>query len=378
MRARIAWFALLAACATQPTEDVGIDVRDPMDAPPDAFLDLDPEDGVWMRGDLHLHSDHSDDAADNPMAAIVARAEAEGMDYFVVTDHDNHVDGMLTTWDDPAYRSDTMVMLYGVEWTTGVGHANFFGSERFDHAPLYALREGPTAAIADAAHAQGLHFSVNHPVGGDPWELTIEAGVDGIEVWNALWLVPNRNADAVALWDDLLGSGLHITARGGSDCHHQDNGEARTFNIGNPTTWILASERSAEAVIAGLNEGHATISYAPRGERLDFRADLDGDGHLETGVGDRVHTDGSVRFRVALVGFRAGARYEVTVIRGSAAGAVPLVSLTLDAPSVTFEETPSAGTYYRVEVRGGVPEAPDEGRVFFGDFVAMSNPIFFE
>ena len=251
-------------------------------------------------------------------------------------------------------------------------------SARFDHAPLYALRSGPTSALAEAAHAQGLHFSVNHPLGGDPWELAIEEGVDGIEVWNALWLVPNHNADAVTLWDGLLASGLHITARGGSDCHHQDNGEARTFNIGNPTTWVLAAERTGAAVIEGLNEGHVTVSYAPRGERVDFRVDADGDGHLETGVGDRVTASGSVRFRVALVGFRAGAHYEVTVLRGDASGVRTLMEVALDGPSVTFDEVPAAGTYYRVEVRGAVPEAPAEGRAFFGDFVAMSNPIYFE
>ena len=70
-----------------------------------------PKTGVWMAGDLHLHSNHSTDAADNPEDQIIAVAEARGMDYFVVTDHDNHVEGHITTWDDPAYHSEQMVML---------------------------------------------------------------------------------------------------------------------------------------------------------------------------------------------------------------------------------------------------------------------------
>lgn len=46
---------------------------------------------------------------------MIARAEALGMDYFPFTDHDNHVQGHVETWDDPADPSDGMVVLYGVE-----------------------------------------------------------------------------------------------------------------------------------------------------------------------------------------------------------------------------------------------------------------------
>jgi hypothetical protein len=67
--------------------------------------------GVWMRGDLHLHSSHSLDALDNPVDVLVALAEARGMDFFVLTDHDNHVNGEITTWFDPLYTSDSMVVL---------------------------------------------------------------------------------------------------------------------------------------------------------------------------------------------------------------------------------------------------------------------------
>ena len=74
--------------------------------------------GEWLRGDLHLHSSHSTDALDNPVDVVIARAEGLGMDYFVFTDHDNHVNGAITTWSDPLYASDQMVMLYGTEFTT--------------------------------------------------------------------------------------------------------------------------------------------------------------------------------------------------------------------------------------------------------------------
>lgn len=337
----------------------------------------DPSDGrSWLRGDLHLHSDHSTDAADNRMDAIVARAERVGFDYFVVTDHDNHVDGMLTTWDDPAYRSDSMVLLYGVEWTSALGHANFFGAERFDHPRLYALREGSSGqAIADEAARQGLHFSINHPLGSDLWELGFDHDVDGLEVWNALFLVPNDNAGALELWDTLLAEGRRITARGGSDCHHQETSEADLFNLGNPTTWVLAESRTAAGVLAALNAGHATISYAPSAERIDFRADGDGDGVAETVVGDVLDASGSeLAFRLALVGARSGAAYSVRVVKNGET----FLQREMGVEPIAFTDTPAAGerSSYRVEIRGEVPDAPAAGAILFGDMIALSNPIY--
>jgi len=55
-----------------------------------------PASGEWLKGDFHLHSSHSNDAQDNPVGPVIARAEALGMDYFVFTDHDNHVQGNIT------------------------------------------------------------------------------------------------------------------------------------------------------------------------------------------------------------------------------------------------------------------------------------------
>ncbi|NML64351.1 hypothetical protein HHL22_03950 [Hymenobacter sp. RP-2-7] len=47
--------------------------------------------GVWLKGDLHLPSPHNKGASNNPMSKIIAFAQAVGMDYLGITDHDNHV-----------------------------------------------------------------------------------------------------------------------------------------------------------------------------------------------------------------------------------------------------------------------------------------------
>jgi hypothetical protein len=334
-----------------------------------------PPAGEWLKGDLHLHSSHSNDALDNPQAEVIAKAEALGMDYFVFTDHDNHVQGNITTWADPAYRSDSMVLLYGVEWTTARGHAGVFGTAPWDHSRLYAIRDGDGAATVAEAHALGLHFSVNHPAAGDPWEHPLDVDFDSIEVWNAVWVAPANNAGAIELWDGILASGRRLSARGGSDVHHQQGIESRILNVGNPTTFIYARERTAEAILEGLKAGHASISYAPSAERVEFVADADGDGVFETIMGDDIDGHGqTIDFRIEIVGFREASTYEVTVIKDGA----PFQSWQDASPVVTFADAPPAGerAYYRVEVRGAVPDAPAEFAILYGDSVAMSNPIY--
>jgi hypothetical protein len=343
-----------------------------------------PRAGTWLAGDLHLHSDHSTDAADNPEAEIIKVAEDRGMGFFVVTDHDNHVEGHITTWDDPAYHSDKMIMLYGVEYTTARGHANLIGTQRFDDMPMYALRDRTDAAagqaIYDTAHAQGLHVSVNHPVNGDPWEFGFDMDIDSMEVWNALFAYPTDNDGAIALWDSLLKSGRRITARGGSDCHHQTGIEAQGLNVGNPTNWVYAEAPTGAAVLAALKAGHVSVGYDPRAERIELSADGDGDGSYETMMGDNLPADGkTIHFKIDIANARALGRYEVSVIKNGETE--PFLKRSLFGESgMSFDDTPTAGqrSYYRVEVRGTTPQAPLAAVLlgFYGGFVGLTNPVY--
>jgi hypothetical protein len=131
---------------------------------------------------------------------------------------------------------------------------------------MYALRDGDAALAIAEAHALGLHFSVNHPVSGDPWEHPLDLDFDSIEVWNAVWVAPSSNPKATELWEGILATGRRLAARGGSDVHHQEGIESRILNVGNPTTHIFARERSAAAVIEGF-EGRARDDQLRAGGR---------------------------------------------------------------------------------------------------------------
>lgn len=340
---------------------------------------------VWLKGDLHLHSDHSNDALDNPLSALIPLAESFGMDYFVITDHDNHVDGKLTTWDDPHYKSEKMVMLYGVEWTTARGHANFFGAERFDHERLYALRESSGEEVAEEAARQGLHFSINHPIGKDLWEFGFDHPFDSIEAWNALWLVPNKNAEVLRLWDSLINEqGRRIPIRGGSDCHHQEGGEAEIFNLGNPTTWVYARERSGPAILEALDRGNASISYAPSAERLELWADADGDGEYELLMGDTLPTPSGevlpagLSFQLRIEGAHPGALYHITVLKNGVAISQDEVRAAREVVSLNFSDSPNERAFYRAELRAEPPLRHLDTTLpeAYGDMIAITNPIY--
>jgi hypothetical protein len=347
-------------------------------------------DGIWLKGDLHLHSRHSKDSSNNPEAKIIAFAESVGMDYLCITDHDNHVDGDVAshTWADPEFKSQSLVLLYGAEWTTTRGHGNAFSAHPYDEQRLYDARDQRDVVVGAVKKELGIHLSANHPSGKDHFGFSYDM-VDSIEVWNsALW---SKNANAMMIWDDMLSSGRKLTGRGGSDSHHgtPDRPELATKNspqreanyVGTPTTWVFATARTPQAIVDALTNGRVSVSANPFAPHVVFDADLDLDGRMDMMMGDNAKPTGKpARFRVQLTGkVPAGAAYTVAVIKdGQPFGSFPA---TGRVPTVEFTDTPAAQgrTYYRVEVHGTAtpyPQVPGS-MALSGDMVALSNPIYF-
>ena len=346
--------------------------------------------GLWMKGDLHIHSRHSTDSSNNPVAKIVALGESVGMDYLGISDHDNHVNGDIAgnTWADPEFKSSSMVLLYGAELTTARGHANPFSAKPYNHQRLYDAREALDVDIAKIIKEEGLHFSANHPNGADHFGFSYDM-VDAIEVWNsAIWAT---NAGSLLIWQDMLNSGRNITARGGSDSHHgypgvgdtpgQNSIQAGGNNVGTPTTWVFATARTGEAVIAALNNGRVSISSNPNAPRVELYADLNQDGVMDLMMGDNTLPPGTpVNFRVDLVGVgSAVAPYTVTVIKNG--GEFGSFNVLPTMPSVSFTDTPAkeGRSHYRVQVEGqqaAYPEIPGAAALS-ANMIAISNPIYF-
>ena len=375
--------------------------------------------GSWYKGDLHAHSEYSD--GDSPVSAVIKSAEDKGLDFFVVTDHDTSLRGNPVHWDDPGYHSSTLVLLYGIEWTTPLGHANLWSAAPFSYAELWqANRARDAGAAAAAAHRQGALFSINHPASlfTSSWHYPVSPETDSIEVWNTMYRFPSGNRRAGHFfWDDLLKSGCRIPCVGGSDTHQLVKWQSKLFGHGNPTTWIYAPERTGEALLGGIRAGHVSVSYAPEAPRLDFSADSDGDGTDDAMMGDnvpeasreisftvRIHPGNQNQQPQAGAIFELGASLTALVADGqlSMEEILSAAALTADRnqqglygvcvykngtlfrawivpgteQSCFFSDFPGAGTWYRVEL-AGTPDATPVQHLLYGRILALTNPIYF-
>lgn len=346
--------------------------------------------GVWVKGDWHLHSRHSTDSTNNPEAKIIGFAERLGFDYLAITDHDVHVAGAVAqhTWADPEFRSDSVLLYYGAELTAARGHVNILSCEPYDHQRIFNARDDRDWNLLLLKEELGVHMSANHPSTKNHYGYSFDLA-DSVEIWNGcVW---PKNVPGVRIWDDMLLSGRMLGARGGSDSHHgvpdtpdqivPQTVEATANYVGTPTTWIFARERTKAAILAALEQGRASVSSNPYNPRVELHADLDGDGAMDMMMGDNAQPTGRpVTFEVRLVGGGIpGASYAVRVVKNR--GVFESLITDPQTRSVRFTDTPELGqrSYYRVEIEGPQAPYPDvpNSMAQSQNMVALSNPLYF-
>ncbi|OYY77810.1 MAG: hypothetical protein B7Y43_09325 [Sphingomonas sp. 28-62-20] len=246
----------------------------------------------WYRGDLHLHSAHSDGTCPSqsgkrvpcPVFKTLETAAERGLDFVAITDHN-------TTSAQAAIREaqpyfDRLLLIPGREITTFFGHFNIFGVS----APIdYRITpNGPVSfnAIADRVHALGGIVSINHPAlpSGEPcmgcgWAMPGAdlARVDAIEVVNGgAALLPGGvegPLSGMAFWLKTLRAQRPVTAIGGSDNHDGAQTAPIAGSVGRPTTVVWADGLTQRAVLAGLRAGRVFIDIGGMTESmLDLRA----------------------------------------------------------------------------------------------------------
>ncbi len=347
--------------------------------------------GVWLKGELHVHSRHSKESSNNSISKIINFSKSVGVDFVAITDHDNHVNGDVAhnTWADPEFKSDSVLLLYAAEWTTTRGHGNAFSATPYDHQRLYDVRDQRDVVVGAVKKQLGIHLSANHPSGKDHFGYSYDM-VNSIEVWNsAVW---PKNANAIMIWDDMLSSGRKLTGRGGSDAHHgaPDSPDKATKNtyqrnanyVGTPTTWVFATARTTQAVIDALTNGRVCVTSNPYTPRVEFYADLDQDGKMDMMMGDNVKSTGKpVKFRVQLTGksIVPDGTYTISIIKDG--NPYSTIQMSGKTPVVEFTDTPvpNERTYYRVTVEGpptAYPQVPQSAGLS-GNMLGLSNPIYF-
>jgi hypothetical protein len=99
----------------------------------------------WYRGDLHMHTAHSDGSCPSqsgrivpcPLFLSVQTAAARGLDFIAITDHNADSQNDALRELQPYY--DRVLLIPGREMTTFYGHFNIFGVTQF----ILAARKTP-------------------------------------------------------------------------------------------------------------------------------------------------------------------------------------------------------------------------------------------
>ncbi|MBK8034393.1 MAG: PHP domain-containing protein [Chloroflexi bacterium] len=241
--------------------DPGLPARLPLDD--SKTLPIKPD--GWYFGELHCHTINSD--GDSTSAEIVALAEALGLDFLAIMDHNN----LTHQVDLNGLQSQTRLLLIpGYEVTTYYGHWNIWG----DGAWVDFRVQQPAdldRAIA-FAREQGYLVSCNHPRPfGPDWAFPQVTGYDCVEVWNGPWEL--LNPLCLAFWEAHLQRGERLVAVGGSD-HHFSH-QAHEHQLGTPTVavYIAPDQRpTARRLRDALRAGHCFITERPTGPRLTLRS----------------------------------------------------------------------------------------------------------
>jgi hypothetical protein len=245
----------------------------------------------WYRGDLHMHTAHSDGSCTSqsgkivpcPVFVTVQEAVKQKLDFIAITDHNtiSHYDAEREL--QPYF--DQILLIPGREITTYSGHANVFGSTSFIDFRAEAKGAPSINNVFRAAQAAGAFVSVNHP--GDPtrascigcgWSITDTDWnlVNGIEAVNGN--DPAHYEADIRFWDQQLAKGNRLVAIGGSDTHRPERG-----TIGHPTTVVHAQNLSVEGILTAIRKGRVCIDLTASHDKvIDIEAS-DGAAHAAMG-----------------------------------------------------------------------------------------------
>lgn len=242
---------------------------------------------AWYRGDLHMHTGHSDGQCPSQTGRMVPcpvfftadAAARRGLDFIAITDHNatSQYDAMREL--QPYF--DKLLLIPGREITTFYGHVNLLGTTQFLDFRVGSATVPNINTLLRNAHAFGALISINHPRSptgevcmGCGWTPDVPAQMNLLDAIEAV----NGGSDdpaysGVPFWEHQLDLGHRLTAIGGSDNHRPLRPLDQPGAIGRPTTVVYAAELSTPAILAGIRAGHVFLDLSGSKNRLlDFTA----------------------------------------------------------------------------------------------------------
>lgn len=235
----------------------------------------------WYRGDMHLHSGHSDGFCVSqtglktpcPLYNTIVSASMRPLDFIMLTEHNTVSQAEVVRELQPAF--DKLLIIPGQEVTTFYGHINVWGVDTpVDYRIVPGMRSFND--LADDVHRLGGLVSINHPAAptgtmclGCGWSMpdVDYAKVDAMEAVNGS-IVGMTGGDAegalsgIPYWTRQLKTGRPLVAVGGSDMHDGTAGPEAASTIGSPTTVVYADNLDQASILKGLKSGRVFIDIA--------------------------------------------------------------------------------------------------------------------
>ena len=315
----------------------------------------------WFRGDLHMHTYHSDGNWTIPL--ILAWANAAGLDFVGLTDHNTTSHHAEINRLAPPYKN--LLVLRGEEVTTYGGHFNVWGLPTDE---LIDFRVTPKDAAKlqnsiDDVHRLGLIASINHPTalcGGCDWSYGDWTKMDSVEIWNGVWDFTDEAA--LKKWDALLQNGKKIPALGSSDTHQPPIGNPVPANghpIGEPTDHVGMKNLSQSEFLSAIKQGRVWISDESKNYVLEFSV-FDGAKHLNIGDEDEI-SNKTIRLSFKAANFPDGASVALV------SDGKKLLDEKISGKQYGFDKSFAVekNSYFRIEIRDA------ENKM-----LALTNPIF--
>ncbi len=241
---------------------------------------------AWYRGDLHMHTAHSDGQCPSqtgksvpcPLFFTADAAARRGLDFIAITDH--NASSQYNAMRELQPYFDKVLLIPGREITTFQGHINFLGSTDFIDFRLDSHPGGKTVPdvntmLRDAARV-GAITSINHPnspsgeiclgcgwTPATPVDMHLLTGVEAVNGGDE-----QHGISDLPFWNKQLNRGCRLTGIGGSDNHRPMQPLDQIGSVGSPTTVVYATELSTPAILDGIRAGHVFIDLAGTRDRL--------------------------------------------------------------------------------------------------------------
>jgi hypothetical protein len=276
---------------------------------------------AWYRGDLHMHTAHSDGRCPSqtgkivpcPVFFTVDAAARRGLDFIAITDHNATSQYDVMRELQPYF--DKVLLIPGREITTFQGHINFLGSTDFLDFRLARGNVPDVNTLLRNARRLGALTSINHPLapsgeiclgcGWTPFTKVDMSLFTAIEAVNGGDLIQGRLE--VPFWDAQLNRGCRLAGIGGSDNHTPMTPLDRLGSVGSPTTVVYAADLSTPAILDGIRAGHVFIDLSGSHDRfVDVTATAGG---ASAHAGDRLQAahGQTVHFEIHVKAAQGGA-----------------------------------------------------------------------